>query len=777
MAKLRTVGLGLMVSSATALVMLGACGGSDDTNFGGGKDAGLGGASGAAGQGGAGPECGNSDVELGEECDDGNLDSGDGCENDCYFSCVAGNPARDKCDDDNPCNGVETCGTDNACAPGTPLAENADCGDGNVCVGGNCVSASCGDGQPQTGEECDDGDVDETNGCTTQCKFTCLSTDSTRDCSSTGDECAGTNVCDDTAHTCTGGTAKSENDPCNGGAGYCKAGVCTTAVCGNSTTEPGEDCDDGNTDDADGCTTLCKFSCTAASQCNDNNPCTQNNCTQNKCAYPANTSQNGNACTVGSVTGTCQNGACVPANCGNGTVQSGEQCDKGAQNGVPGSGCTASCQFQCNTNANCSDNNLCNGSETCIDVTGGKTCQAGTPPAQGTVCQASPRSICDTGQCKLSLCGDGYLDTGGGEQCEPPNTATCSAQCQTIAAAACGNGTIEGTEQCDDGNTTNLDGCDSQCKYEVMHRLSKVEIMGGTAPAFCTPTTNRLGNTALTSTARNQINPSLQDGINEGTTNVIVQALGLDDLTGTADPSLELGIMTGILDPAKGTYPAGNPIDWWFLIAPSTIDANRLPTGKLSASLAAKTVTAGPANVLLTLLLAGSPAVLEMRSARITATTVGTPSTPAPPPNQLAAGLVVFPDIKGDGTGQGLCGNITVESLSQIPIPESLTSGSTPCRAQCSNSEAYTYCGANQPVGPGCNSLLDALVGGCRASILCITAINKTQPDVPAGSSVQTLTLGANNKVPTSQTAGNKDAYSSYMCFYGKRTHATGVNQ
>ncbi|MEA3378982.1 MAG: DUF4215 domain-containing protein, partial [Nanoarchaeota archaeon] len=30
----------------------------------------------------------------------------------------------------------------------------------------------------------------------------------------------------------------------------------------------------------------------------------------------------------------------------------------------------------------------------------------------------------------------------------------------------CGNGTKEGTEQCDDGNTSSGDGCDSRCQIE-----------------------------------------------------------------------------------------------------------------------------------------------------------------------------------------------------------------------------------------------------------------------------------------------------------------------
>lgn len=788
--KLATV-LCLVGTSAFVVAGVGACGSDDGGGLGGsggkagsdggGATGGAGGQGGLGGAGGASQECGNGVLEGTEECDDNNLASGDGCENTCDFTCIAGDPKRDNCDDKNPCNGTETCSASHKCETGTPPADGTSCGTGMFCVGGNCVSASCGDGQVQTGEECDDGDVDDTNGCTTACKFTCLSTDPTRDCSATGDECAGTDKCNDTTHTCNGGTAKSDNDPCKGGTGYCASGVCTTAQCGNSKTEPGEDCDDGNTDDTDGCTKACKFTCTAGTQCSDSNTCTLDQCTSNKCANPPDTSKNGQACTGPSGAGTCNNGSCQPALCGNGTINGSEQCDKGAQNGVAGSGCKANCTFECNTNADCSDNNPCTGTETCATITGGKTCNPGTNLAKGAVCLANPRSICDAagGQCKLSVCGDTIVDTGGGEQCEPPNTSTCDANCKTVVAAVCGDGKIDTGEQCDDGNTKNLDGCDSKCKYEMITRLYDIDIVGGTAPSFCSVTKNQLGNVALTSTARNNLNGSLQTGIDDGTTNVLVQALGLDDLTGTADPALELGIVTGVLDPAKGTWPTNgsNPIDWWFLADKSTVDANGLPTGKLTNGvLSAKVLTAGPSDVAMTLLLGGSPAVLQMRGTKVRGVTSGTPNVPAPPPATLASGITVFPELTANQSNQGLCGNITVDSLAKIPIPEVLTTGVSACSASCSNSKKYTYCGQGQPVGPNCNSLLDALVGGCRA-FLCITAINPTQPDVPSGGSVTPLsTSGSLNKVPTSQSSGNLDAYSSFMTFRARRAHITGTN-
>jgi hypothetical protein len=250
--------------------------------------------------------------------------------------------------------------------------------------------------------------------------------------------------------------------------------------------------------------------------------------------------------------------------------------------------------------------------------------------------------------------------------------------------------------------------------------------------------------------------------------------LGLDDLTGVADNAFEMGMTSGAPDPAAGTWPTNNPMDWSFLLAASTLDGNGVPLHRFTpGSVAARAFQAGPSNVPLTIVFGTSPAVLQILNGNVRGRFVTTTSVPAPPPTQLLAGLQVVNGVTADGTTEGLCGNVTVESLAKIPVPEELTTGLTACRSTCSNSESYTYCGENQPVGPGCNSLLDVFVGGCRAA-LCILAITRTQPDVNNGGP-SPLTLGANNKVPDSQTTGNQNAYSSWFRFTALREHATGT--
>ena len=57
------------------------------------------------------------------------------------------------------------------------------------------------------------------------------------------------------------------------------------------------------------------------------------------------------------------------------------------------------------------------------------------------------------------VCGNGAVE--GTEQCDDGNTATgdgCSSECK-IETVMCGNGIVEGNEECDDGNVVPGDGC------------------------------------------------------------------------------------------------------------------------------------------------------------------------------------------------------------------------------------------------------------------------------------------------------------------------------
>ena len=91
-------------------------------------------------------ECGDSftDVNVGEECDDGkDGDPDDGCTDECTFSCTV----DEDCEDDNICDGRETC-TDamlsgmmvRRCAEGNLAADGTPCA-GTTCCSGDCCGA------------------------------------------------------------------------------------------------------------------------------------------------------------------------------------------------------------------------------------------------------------------------------------------------------------------------------------------------------------------------------------------------------------------------------------------------------------------------------------------------------------------------------------------------------------------------------------------------------------------------------------------------------------
>lgn len=81
-------------------------------------------------------------------------------------------------------------------------------------------------------------------------------------------------------------------------------------------------------------------------------------------------------------------------------------------------------------------------------------------------------------------CGDGITTTNTGEQCDDGNNVNgdgCSATCQLEEdGPVCGDGTLDTGEQCDDGNNTNGDGCNSVCQTEVTQTLDLQIVKLGT---------------------------------------------------------------------------------------------------------------------------------------------------------------------------------------------------------------------------------------------------------------------------------------------------------
>src|SRR5690606_22122322 len=81
----------------------------------------------------------------------------------------------------------------------------------------------------------------------------------------------------------------------------------------------------------------------------------------------------------------------------------------------------------------------------------------------GEQCDVGPESMFCDGDCTFAMCGDGYHNMLS-EQCDDGNAANtdgCVGACQV---SACGDGYIEdGLEECDDNNLADDDDCTSTC--------------------------------------------------------------------------------------------------------------------------------------------------------------------------------------------------------------------------------------------------------------------------------------------------------------------------
>ncbi len=172
-----------------------------------------------------------------------------------------------------------------------------------------------------------------------------------------------------------------------------------------------------------------------------------------------------------------------PAECGDGVIRPGlEECDDG--NDLDGDGCGSSClieeDWQCSGVPsdcwNCGDGscdtgeNYCNCPVDCPDVCPDECCSASEDTCScsndcgaetcgnGNCCAAQSEDTCScSNDCGAETCGNGNCCAAQSE-----DTCTCPGDCGSF----CGDGCVNGSEQCDDGNTSSDDGCSSGCNIE-----------------------------------------------------------------------------------------------------------------------------------------------------------------------------------------------------------------------------------------------------------------------------------------------------------------------
>ena len=323
--------------------------------------------------------CGNSTVEPSEECDDGNYKDGDGCSRECQLEKGCGNgrlEVGEQCDDDNVVSG-DGCSGDCLIEGANPVCGNGifeyneGCDDGNTTPGDGCSATckredGCGDGTQSETEQCDDGNNISGDGCSADCyvEFIC-----------------GNRICDE-----------EKGETCH----LCPQDCCPD--CGNNKLDSGEECDDGNNINNDGCSRGCLD----------------------------------------------EDGI---ATCGNGIIEFSEQCDDG--NTTSRDGCSATCAVEW----------ICGDGECTADF--GETCERCNidccPSCGNGIVQPAAGERCDTDELNGRTC-EFFGYTGGELRC----TSFCDfdfSNC-TGPGPICGNGEVEYGEQCD-GSNLNFQDCNS----------------------------------------------------------------------------------------------------------------------------------------------------------------------------------------------------------------------------------------------------------------------------------------------------------------------------
>jgi len=200
---------------------------------------------------------------------------------------------------------------------------------------------------------------------------------------------------------------------------------CTTVTCGDKTLNAaaGEACDDGNTKGGDGCSKSCQVE-----ECGND------------------VVDDGEACDDGGQSTVKCDSDCTAVKCGDGlkNAVAGEDCDDGKE--------TAQCNADCTT-ARCGD--------TKVNMTQGEQCDDGNKD-KTDACIDCVKARCGDGIRQLPNEGTGVP----GEACDDGvETADCTKNCKV---SSCGDKYINAAagETCDDGAQVGGDGCDPLCHKE-----------------------------------------------------------------------------------------------------------------------------------------------------------------------------------------------------------------------------------------------------------------------------------------------------------------------
>lgn len=317
----------------------------------------------------------------------------------------------------------------------------------------------------------------------------------------------------------------------------------SVARCGDGQVDDGEECDDANRLDDDGCSSTCQLECgdgvvsgdelcdtgiaagaegACPTSCDDGIACTSDTLSGSACAAE---------CVHGDITATADDDGCCPdganastdndcaGSCGDGFVTGTEICDTAIAEGTVGA-----CPTTCDDGVDCTDDELQNAGTceaVCVNT-------AITTPGAADACCPTGATLADDPDCAIA-CGDGVVSAG--ETCDTgiasgpgacpsdcddgiacttdmlANAGTCTAACTSVAittpadgdgccpagatiandddcTATCGDGVVAGGESCDTGITSGPGACPTSCS-DGISCTSDVLTGAGTCAATC----------------------------------------------------------------------------------------------------------------------------------------------------------------------------------------------------------------------------------------------------------------------------------------------------
>ncbi len=266
---------------------------------------------------------------------------------------------------------------------------------------------------------------------TTTCESDCSGYQTAAEAEAAGAECA--------AYDCGNGVVEEDNgEECddgslNGSYGHC-GDTCTlddAFYCGDGYLAGGEDCD---------CGEVSNFTAVMA---DSESWANINTCTNSNGQWELNPA------------GTCAWDCTSPGpSCGDGEINGEEECD-GDYESWDGAWCANG--DACSTDGDCEDGSVCGSGMADCGI--GSICVGGAD--EGTQCD-------DGSDCDSAVCSEFTYELSRARTCD----STCSwdisswSECHA-GTQYCGNGSVEGDEECDDGNTANTDACTNDCVGNV----------------------------------------------------------------------------------------------------------------------------------------------------------------------------------------------------------------------------------------------------------------------------------------------------------------------